>query len=65
MADLTCVNHGSIILLRGETPAGQEWLRERIDADAQTWCGAIAVEPRYVGAIIEGALNDGLEVAHD
>lgn len=62
MPDLTITNHGSIILLRGETPAGQDWLSEHIDSEAQGWCGAIVVEPRYIGAIINGAINDGLEV---
>jgi hypothetical protein len=62
MADLTFTNHGSIWLVAPQTNAGHEWLDEHIGDDALSLCGAIAVEPRYVGAIAEGAQGDGLTV---
>jgi hypothetical protein len=62
MADLTVANHGSILLLRGDTPAGKAWLLEHIASDAQTWHDSIVVEPRYIDDIVCGAIIDGLEV---
>jgi hypothetical protein len=62
MADLSVDNHGSILILRGETAEGKDWISEHIPSDAQSWCGGVVVEPRYLDAIVEGAMNDGLEV---
>ena len=60
--DLVVQDHGSIVLLRAQTAAGRDWIAEHIPSDAQWWSGAVVVEPRYIGAIIDGAINDGLEV---
>lgn len=62
VADLTVDNQGSIVLLRAKTAAGRDWIAAHIPADAQNWGGAIVVEPRYIGTIVDGAINDGLEV---
>lgn len=59
-ADITIINHGSILVLQPGTPDGREWLDEHIGDDAQTWGGGIVVEPRYVGAIVNGMIEDGL-----
>jgi hypothetical protein len=61
--DLTVSNHGSIMILRSATQAGRDWICEHIPADAHGWGGGIVVEPRYIDAIVEGAIADGLEVA--
>jgi hypothetical protein len=50
-------------LLRPVSPTGQTWLDENIADDAQVFGDAIAVEHRYIGAIAEGILADGLVVA--
>ena len=62
-ADLIIENHGSLFLLRPVSPTGQTWLDENIADDAQVFGDAIAVEHRYIGAIAEGILADGLVVA--
>lgn len=63
MADLQVEDHGSIVLLRPLTDAGEQFIEERLDnEEAQYWGNAIAVEPRYVGDIVQGAQGDGLEV---
>jgi hypothetical protein len=63
MADLTYTNHGTIGILAGVSEAGKEWLEQNVQAEGWAhWGGGIAVEPRYVGAILDGAANDGLEV---
>jgi hypothetical protein len=61
MADLSITNHGSLFLLRGASEAGEAWLTENIP-DARCFAGLIAVEPRYIRDIAEGAVNDGLTV---
>jgi hypothetical protein len=61
MTDIHTENHGSIWLLRPVSDAGRNWLAEHLD-DAQWFGGAVAVEPRYVEDIVEGASLDGLEV---
>lgn len=66
MADLRIDNHGTIFLLYPVTEAGKEWIAEHIPEDAMTWghgpMAGVVVEHRYIGAIAEGAANDGLEV---
>jgi hypothetical protein len=63
LADIRFDNHGSIILLAPLSPAGREWLEASVSAESWQWlCGALAVEPRYAGAVLEGALDAGLEV---
>jgi hypothetical protein len=61
--DFTVDNHGTIFLLRPESDAGREWIRDNIPADAQMWGEAIVVEHRYIEDIVAGARADGLEVA--
>lgn len=64
MPDLTYTNHGTIGILTGVTNAGKAWLDENVQAEGWAYFGGgIAVEPRYVGAILDGAANDGLEIA--
>jgi hypothetical protein len=62
--DLSCICHGSIWLIYANTETGQAWVAEHIDEEATRWhSGAVVVEPRYVAAIAEGAMADGLTVA--
>lgn len=61
--DLQVENHGSIVLLRPLTDAAKRWIDESINPEGWQWFGhALAVEPRYVGAILEGMQADGLIV---
>jgi len=61
--DLQFQNNGSLFVLLAWTPAGQEWVDETVGGDeTMTWGGGIVVEPRYVDAIAEGAMADGLLV---
>jgi len=52
----------SVYLLRPLTPAAFDWIEGHIPEDAQRLGNAIAVEHRYIGAIAEGIVADGLEV---
>lgn len=61
--DIRIENHGSIVLLRPVTQDAKDWVEENLQTeDWQGWCGAIAVDPRCVGAIVDGAIGDGLIV---
>lgn len=61
--DILFANHGSIWLMRGNTPAGNDWIAEKVNTeDAISLGGAIAVEHRYAWPIADGAVADGLTV---
>jgi hypothetical protein len=62
--DLRFENHGSLFLIRPVSPAGQQWLDENVDNEETLTLGkALVCEPRYVEAILHGAIEAGLEVA--
>ena len=61
--DFTLENHGSLFLLRPQTDRAREWMSEHLPVDnpeTQFFAGAIVVEPRYIGPIVEGIVGDGL-----
>jgi hypothetical protein len=61
--DIAFENHGSIVLIRGLSEAGQAWLDENVGNDETQYFGnAIAAEPRYCANIILGAQREGLAV---
>jgi hypothetical protein len=61
--DFVCENHGSVFLLRPVSPAAISWLSENISDDTQFFGSALAVENRYVWAILVGIQDDGLAVS--
>jgi hypothetical protein len=61
--DLSFENHFNICLIRPMTRAGQQWLEENVGDDDTIYFGnAVVCEPRYVGAIIDGAKQVGMVV---
>lgn len=60
--DIFVNNHGSILIFVPASEAGADWIEEHIGY-AMSWAGGRVVEPRYAQSIIDGAINDGLEVA--
>lgn len=62
MGDIFIKDHGSILIFVPATEAGMEWMDQNIDPGAMRWAGGIVVEPRYAADIIDGAINDGLQV---
>ena len=60
--DLSFEDHGSIVLLRPLTEFGQAWTDEHLEG-AMQFQGAVCCEPRYLDAIVDGAVNDGLTVS--
>ncbi len=60
-ADFTVTGHGTIFLLRPNTPAAQAWMDEHLQAEQYQMFGtAVAVEHRYIADIVEGIQADGL-----
>ena len=63
MADLLVEDHGSIALVRPVSDRGRTWLAENTETEGWQWLGeALAVEPRYVVDLLNGAVKDGLKV---
>lgn len=61
MPDFTVSGGGTLYILTPNTDVAKEWIANHI-GEHQTWGGGVAVENRYIGAIVEGARADGLEV---
>ncbi len=61
--DIVIRDHVSIVLLETLTIRAHEWLVEHTQ-DAQWFGEALAVEPRYVADIVNGAVEEGLVVRH-
>jgi hypothetical protein len=60
MSDFYLSDHGSVVLLSPRTDEAVAWVAEHIPDDAQRWAGGVAIEPRYVPAIVDGLIADGL-----
>ena len=61
--DFHLANHGSLRILYALTPDARRWVDDHLPNDAMHWgpCGTV-IEPRYVGDIVHGIVNDGLVV---
>lgn len=60
VTDLQFANHGSIITCLPLTDCGRWWLSENINDAPISFGGVIAIEPRYLADIVEGARADGM-----
>lgn len=60
--DFDVIDSGSIVLLRPNTAAASAWCDEHLPEDATWFGGSVAVEPRYISDIVDGAISDGLTV---
>lgn len=61
MPDIQINDHGSILIFVPRTEVGMEWLNDHTPG-AMRWAGGIVVEPRYAADIVNGAIDDGLQV---
>lgn len=53
-------NYGSLVIVNPLDADALEWLESH--TDGQWWAGGLVVEPRYLDALLEEAINEGLEV---
>jgi hypothetical protein len=60
--DVSVEDHGSLWLFRPITEDAKTWIDDNVEDAALWFGGALAVEARFVQALIEGMLADGLEV---
>lgn len=60
--DFTVYGSGTVYLLTSITEAAREWVDEHLSRDRQYLGEGIAVEHRYIVALVEGARRDGLVV---
>jgi hypothetical protein len=61
--DFELANHGSLYLLHPLNSMAKEWMNEHLPMDSeetQFWGDAIVIEHRYVSAIVDGIIADGL-----
>jgi hypothetical protein len=61
--DFICENHVSIFLLCPISPAAFIWIQEHLPEDRQIFGDAVVVEPRYIGSILLGLPDDGVEIS--
>ena len=62
MADFILSGGGSVYILTPQTDAARAWVDEHIPEDAQWFGRGVAIEHRYVDAIVAGIIADRLEV---
>lgn len=60
--DLLVYGGGTIYTLHAVSRRGSRWIKEHIADDAQRLGSAVAVEHRFIEAIVRGAVSDGLRV---
>lgn len=58
--DFTLAHHGSVALLTPNTPEANKWLGEHIPDHALWWSRGVVIEPRYVEAVMDGIVEDGM-----
>lgn len=60
--DYLVENHGCVFLFRPLNAAARAWLAGSVQADAQWWGGALAVEHRYARDLAANLQHDGFEL---
>lgn len=59
MPEFTIADHGSIVLVTPITDECRIFLEDHTGEEAQWFGPALAVEPRYVGPLVEGLIEWG------
>lgn len=63
MTDFSLYLDGSIAVLTPQTPAARVWIAAKLAAEDWQWFGSgIAIEPRYLPAILDGIMADSLTI---
>ena len=65
-ADVLIENHGSVALFTPVAAEAHQWVEENVHVEPWQWLDcSIAYEPRCLGPLVEGMLQDGLAVMGD
>lgn len=63
LPDVLIVREGSLFLVKPVTTQAQHWIRENVDQEeSQYFGGSLVVEHRYIEALFDGMVDDGLVV---
>lgn len=63
MSDVRVESDSSMVLITPVSYVGRQWIDENIQAEGWQWLGgSLAVDKRYAEPIVNGMLNDGLDV---
>ena len=62
-ADFRIENYGSIFLFDPQNTTAEEHLRENVSEEAQWFCGALVVEPRYAAGLAQALQTEGFQIA--
>lgn len=62
MADFVLGGGGSLYILTPVSIPAKDWCKDHLPEDATRWGMGYAVEHRYIGDIIEGIRDAGMEV---
>ena len=65
MSDFTVDDHGSLILLKPESPEAFEWIADNIGAPSPWFAGGIALEPSIIPSLLCSILEDDLSFEPD
>ena len=63
--DFSILSQGSVAILTPISEAACAWAGENLPDDAMHFAGGIAVEARYVDAIADCIVGDGLTIGND
>jgi hypothetical protein len=64
MPDFLIADHGSIITIAPVSEAAQGWIDENVVSEPGQWLGgALCVDHRYAGNLIEGIADEGFDIA--
>lgn len=63
MTDVTLRDEGSIVLVTPVTTKAREWVDENVSLESYQWfAGGFPCETRYIGDLVNGMIDAGLEV---
>lgn len=60
--DFTLQDHFSLLVLTPNTPLARVWVDENLPSDATHWHNGVVIEPRYIGPIVDGLLEEGFTI---
>lgn len=61
--DVKVMNHGSVVMVEPVSDEAKTWVNENVGLEGWQWMGnSFAVEPRYLGDLLDGMRAEGFTV---